>query len=177
LQKPTLVFCLYKVAGNGQSGYATERARPRASVGPRPWWWTRRGTIEVKHRAHHPRHRQSPHRVVAHVGHQYIPVLILRQARWVPQAFVRTLQALLSVAGQRAHRDAGHNDPDGVVVGVRHHDLVVGRQFHGLRLVEARGIAPPVCESFADGKGDYGSEPVEAESPVAMMILLLLFLQ
>ena len=30
------------VAGNGEAGYAEARARPRASVPPRTWWWTRR---------------------------------------------------------------------------------------------------------------------------------------
>ena len=102
------------------------------------------------------------------------PAIVNRRTALLPTSVTSIFPSL---SCERAHRDAGHNDPDGVVVGVRHHDLVVGRQFHGLRLVEARGIAPPVCESFADGKGDYGSEPVEAESPVAMMILLLLFLQ
>jgi hypothetical protein len=35
-----------------------------------------------------------------------------------------------------------------VVIGVRHDDLVVGRQRHVTRAVEARGIALPVCEAL-----------------------------
>ena len=37
-------------------------------------------------------------------------------------------------------------DPDRVVVGIRHDDLVVDRQRDAVRKVEARSFAPPVCD-------------------------------
>ena len=80
----------------------------------------------------------------------YAPILVPRQALWVVEACGLALpicKPRLPVASERAHGAAGRDDPDRVVVGVRHDDLVVGRQRHALRPVEARGFALPVCEA------------------------------
>jgi hypothetical protein len=61
--------------------------------------------------------------------------------KWVAEARGGALpvcKAGLPVAGERAHGAAGRDDPDRVVAGVSHDDLVVGRQRHAVRAVEAR---------------------------------------
>jgi hypothetical protein len=43
VRRVTMVGAVSTVAGNGQKGQMTTgRARPRASIAPAPWWWTRR---------------------------------------------------------------------------------------------------------------------------------------
>jgi len=104
----------------------------------------------ASYRAHRPLHRHPPHCVVALVGHQNAPVLVPRQGRWEVEARGGALPVCkpsLPVAGQRAHGAAGRDDPDRVVLGVCHDDLVVGRQHHADREVEACGFALTVCEA------------------------------
>jgi hypothetical protein len=41
VRRVTMEGAVSTVAGNGEAGYV-EKARPRASIGPWTWWWTRR---------------------------------------------------------------------------------------------------------------------------------------